>query len=108
MSFILGLTGSIGMGKSTTADLLREAGITVHDADAAVHALYRGAAVGPIEEAFPGMTAGGVVDRQKLAAVVLGKPEALKRLPRPLTVCRKPARRARHPAAVRDRRRGAL
>ena len=80
MSFILGLTGSIGMGKSTTADLLREAGITVHDADAAVHALYRGAAVGPIEEAFPGMTAGGVVDRQKLAAVVLGKPEALKRL----------------------------
>lgn len=80
MSFILGLTGSIGMGKSTTADLLRQAGIPVHDADATVHELYRGAAVRPIEQAFPGTTAEGAVDRAKLADAVLGRPEALKRL----------------------------
>lgn len=80
MSFILGLTGSIGMGKSTTVELLRQAGIPVHDADATVHALYRGAAVRPIEEAFPGTTADGVVDRVKLAGAVLGRPDALKQL----------------------------
>lgn len=80
MSFILGLTGSIGMGKSTTADLLRQAGIPVHDADATVHELYRGAAVRPIEQAFPGTTSGGAVDRAKLADAVLGRPDALKRL----------------------------
>jgi dephospho-CoA kinase len=80
MTFVLGLTGSIGMGKSTTSDLFRERGVAVHDADAAVHALYRGRAVAPIEAAFPGVVANGEVDRQKLSAAVLGDPEALRRL----------------------------
>jgi dephospho-CoA kinase len=78
--FILGLTGSIGMGKSTTAGLFAEAGVPVHDADAAVHRLYQGEAVAPIEAAFPGATAGGKVDRDKLAARVLDDPAAIKRL----------------------------
>ena len=80
MTFILGLTGSIGMGKSTTSGLYREHGIPVHDADAAVHALYRGRAVAPIGAAFPGVIADGIVDRQALSAAVLGRPEALRRL----------------------------
>ncbi len=80
MTFILGLTGSIGMGKSTTSSLFRERGVPVHDADASVHALYRGPAVGPIGEAFPGVVRDGVVDRQALSAAVLGNPEALRRL----------------------------
>ncbi len=80
MTFILGLTGSIGMGKSTTSALFRERGVPVHDADASVHALYRGQAVAPVAEAFPGVVVDGAVDRQKLAAAVLGKPEALRRL----------------------------
>jgi dephospho-CoA kinase len=78
--FILGLTGSIGMGKSTTAQLFAEAGVPVHDSDAAVHRLYEGEAVGAIEAAFPGTTANGRVDRQKLGAVVVNDPVALKRL----------------------------
>ena len=78
--FILGLTGSIGMGKSTTAQLFAEAGVPVHDSDAAVHRLYEGEAVGAIEQAFPGTTANGQVDRQKLGAVVVNDPAALKRL----------------------------
>jgi dephospho-CoA kinase len=80
MTFILGLTGSIGMGKSTTSGLFRESGIPVHDADATVHALYRGRAVGPIGEAFPGVVVNGAVDRPSLSAAVLGKPDALRRL----------------------------
>jgi dephospho-CoA kinase len=80
MTFILGLTGSIGMGKSTTSGLFRERGIPVHDADASVHDLYRGRAVGPIGEAFPGVVTDGAVDRPSLSAAVLGKPEALRRL----------------------------
>ena len=78
--FIIGLTGSIGMGKSTTAKFFAEAGVPVHDADAAVHQLYEGEAVGPIEQAFPGVTGGGKVDRDKLAQRVLGDPAALARL----------------------------
>lgn len=78
--FILGLTGSIGMGKSTTARLFAEEGVPVHDADDSVHALYEGEAVPVIEAAFPGTTDHGKVDRQKLAKVVVGHPEALKRL----------------------------
>ena len=78
--FILGLTGSLGMGKSTTARFFIEEGVPVHDADAAVHRLYEGEAVAPIEAAFPGTTADGKVDRNKLAARVLGDPAALKRL----------------------------
>src|ERR1700686_2507160 len=78
--FILGLTGSLGMGKSTTAGFFAEAGIPVHDADAVVHRLYEGEAAGAIEAAFPGATAAGKVDRQKLAALVLGDPAAIRRL----------------------------
>ena len=80
MTFILGLTGSIGMGKSTTANLFRERGIPVHDADASVHRLYRGRAVAPIAAAFPGVINDDAVDRARLSAAVLGKPEALKKL----------------------------
>ncbi len=79
---IIGLTGSIGMGKSTTAAMFREAGIPVYDADAAVHDLYDvgGAAVGPVGEAFPGVVKDGRVDREALRQRVLGQPEELKRL----------------------------
>jgi dephospho-CoA kinase len=80
MTFILGLTGSIGMGKSTTSGFFRARGVPVHDADASVHALYRGRAVPAIEAAFPGVVADGVVDRAKLSTAVVGKPEALKTL----------------------------
>src|SRR4030081_2243065 len=78
--FILGLTGSVGMGKSTTAGFFAEAGVPVHDADAVVHRLYEGEAVAAIEAAFPGATADGKVDRVKLAAQVLDDPGALRRL----------------------------
>jgi dephospho-CoA kinase len=77
---IVGLTGSIGMGKSTAAAHLRRRGIAVIDADAEVHALYRGAAVEPIERAFPGTTADGVVDRARLSAALLADPAGFKRL----------------------------
>ena len=78
--FILGLTGSLGMGKSVTARFFAEQGVPVHDADAVVHRLYEGQAAAAIEAAFPGTTAGGKVDRDKLAARVLGDSAALKRL----------------------------
>jgi dephospho-CoA kinase len=78
--FVLGLTGSIGMGKSTTARLFAEEGVPVHDADAAVHALYEGEAVAAVEAAFPGTTREGRVDRALLAQAVVGKPDAMKRL----------------------------
>src|SRR6188472_3260200 len=77
---ILGLTGSIGMGKSTTATLFTEAGVPVYDADATVHALYEGEAAPLIEAAFPGTTLNGVVDRTKLSAKVVHDPSAMKRL----------------------------
>jgi dephospho-CoA kinase len=69
---IVGLTGSIGMGKSTVAGMLKARGIPVFDADAEVHRLYAGEAVPLIEEAFPGTTADGRVDRVKLAAALAG------------------------------------
>jgi dephospho-CoA kinase len=78
--FILGLTGSIGMGKSTTAKFFREAGVPVHDSDAAVHRLYEGEAVAPVEAAFPGVTVDGRIDRTKLSAKLVGKPDEIKRL----------------------------
>lgn len=79
---IIGLTGSIGMGKSTTAAMFREAGIPVYDADAEVHAAYDvgGAAVEPVGAAFPGVVKDGRVDREELRKRVLGNPEALGRL----------------------------
>src|SRR5712671_4946337 len=77
---ILGLTGSIGMGKSTTAKLFAEAGVPVYDADAAVHQLYEGEAAPAIEAAFPGTTAGGKVDRKRLSARVVHDPAAIRQL----------------------------
>jgi dephospho-CoA kinase len=79
---VIGLTGSIGMGKSTTAAMFREAGVPVYDADAAVADLYAkgGAAVQPVGEAFPGVVKDGAIDREALRQQVLGNPEALKRL----------------------------
>ena len=77
---ILGLTGSIGMGKSTTAKLFEEAGVPVYDADAAVHKIYEGEAAPAIEAAFPGTTTDGKVDRNKLSAKVVHDPTAMKRL----------------------------
>ena len=78
--FVLCLTGSLGMGKSKTAEFFAEAGVPVHDSDATVHALYEGDAVPLIEKAFPGATASGKVDRAKLAAMVVGDDAALARL----------------------------
>jgi dephospho-CoA kinase len=77
---LLGLTGSIGMGKSTTAKLFAEAGVPVYDADATVHMLYEGEAVPAIEAAFPGTTAGGKVDRNKLSARVVHDPAGMREL----------------------------
>ena len=77
---ILGLTGSIGMGKSTTAKLFLEAGVPVYDADAAVHKIYEGEAAPAVEAAFPGTTVDGKVDRARLSARVVQDPAAIKRL----------------------------
>jgi len=79
---ILGLTGSIGMGKTTAAAMLRRLGLPVHDADAAVHAMFApgGAAVAAVDAAFPGVVVHGAVDRTRLGAIVFGDAEALKRL----------------------------
>jgi dephospho-CoA kinase len=77
---ILGLTGSIGMGKSTTAKMFAEAGVPVYDADATVHRLYEGEAAAAIEAAFPGTTANGKVDRALLSPRVVHDAEAMKRL----------------------------
>ncbi|MCF3933976.1 dephospho-CoA kinase [Acuticoccus sp. M5D2P5] len=77
---IVGLTGSIGMGKSTTAGLFAAEGDAVYNADAAVHRLYQGRAVDPVGAAFPGVVIDGVVDRKALGAAVLGDAEALARL----------------------------
>lgn len=77
---VLGLTGSIGMGKSTTAKMFAEAGVPVHDSDEAVHRLYAGKAAPLVEAAFPGTTRSGAVDRAALAERVLGDAPALKRL----------------------------
>jgi dephospho-CoA kinase len=78
--FVIGLTGSLGMGKTTAARFFAEEGVPVHDADAAVHRLYAGEAVPAIEAAFPGAIQDGKVDRNSLAALVLDNPAALKKL----------------------------
>ncbi|HVV93748.1 MAG TPA: dephospho-CoA kinase [Hyphomicrobiales bacterium] len=77
---VLGLTGSLGMGKSTTAEMFAGAGCPVLSADAVVHDLYRGDAAAPIEDAFPGTVAAGVVDRDRLAAHLLANPADFARL----------------------------
>ena len=78
--FVIGLTGSIGMGKSETARLFAAEGVPVFDADAAIHALYAGEAATMIEAAFPGSTRNGAVDRAALSKIVAGDPAALERL----------------------------
>ncbi len=78
--FVIGLTGSIGMGKSETAKLFAAEGLPVFDADAAVHALYAGEAATMIEAAFPGSTRNGAVDRAALSKIVANDPAALQRL----------------------------
>jgi dephospho-CoA kinase len=78
--FVLGLTGSIGMGKSTTAQLFAEMGVPVYDADATVHRLYESEAVAAIEQAFPGTTGANGVDREKLSVHVVGNAPAMQRL----------------------------
>ncbi|WP_237215974.1 dephospho-CoA kinase [Falsiroseomonas oryziterrae] len=102
---VLGLTGGIGMGKSTAAATFRRLRIPVFDADAAVHRLQGkgGAAVRPIEAAFPGTTKGGRVDREALRARVLGDPAALKRLER---IVHPLVRRAERAFLAAARRRG--
>ena len=78
--FVLGLTGSVGMGKSATAKMFAEDGVPVSDADAIVHRLYENEAAAPIEAAFPGTTAGGKVDRMKLGERVIGNADEMRRL----------------------------
>jgi dephospho-CoA kinase len=80
VTFVLGLTGSVGMGKSATAEMFRRRGIPVHDADAAVHRLYAGPAVASVAAAFPGVAPDGVIDRAALGRRVLGDGDALRRL----------------------------
>lgn len=82
MSFLLGLTGSIGMGKSTTAAMFREFGHPVWDADEAVHRLYGpgGAAVAPVAAAFPAALRDGTIDRGALKETLAAEPDALARL----------------------------
>ena len=77
---VLGLTGSIGMGKTTTARFFADEGVPVLDADAVVHQLYNGEAVAAIEKAFPGTSRDGRIDREELSRRVVGSPEALKQL----------------------------
>ncbi|BCH21401.1 dephospho-CoA kinase [Mesorhizobium sp. L-8-10] len=77
---VLGLTGSIGMGKSTTARMFADAGVPVHDSDEAVHRLYAGGAAPLVEEAFPGTVRDGTVDRTRLAERVIGDTVAIRRL----------------------------
>lgn len=107
---VLGLTGSIGMGKSTTARMFMDEGVPVHDSDEAVHRLYSGVAAPLIEARFPGTVVDGTVDREKLSKAVLGNPEALRDLERivhPLVRADADAFLARHreagaPLAVLD------
>ena len=102
---ILGLTGSIGMGKTTAAAMLRRLGLPVHDADTTVHGLFvqGGKAVAAVDAAFPGVVVGGAVDRARLGAVVFGDPAALKRLE---AIVHPLVRAAERAFLARHRRRG--
>ncbi|WP_312367374.1 dephospho-CoA kinase [Ensifer sp.] len=77
---IVGLTGSIAMGKSTAAQMFRDLGVPVNDADEVVHALYRGEAAAPVEAAFPGTARDGIIDRAELSRQLLATPERLREL----------------------------
>jgi dephospho-CoA kinase len=107
---IIGLTGSIGMGKSTAAAMFRARGVPVHDADEVVHELYRGEAVAQIEAAFPGISADGMVDRARLAEHIAADPSALSRVEaivHPLVRAKeeiflREARAASHPLVLLD------
>lgn len=101
----IGLTGSIGMGKSTTARMFAAEGIPVHDADATVHALYEGRAAPLIEAAFPGTVVDGKVDRTLLSPQVLGKPDAMKKLEAIVHPLVREEEQAFLDRALRDRRR---
>ncbi|SRR5690606_6619022 len=99
---VLGLTGSIGMGKSTTAKMFMDEGVPVHDSDEAVHRLYAGAAAPLIEARFPGTVVDGAVDRERLSRAVLGNRQALRDLEaivHPLVRADADAFLARHRAA---------
>lgn len=99
---VLGLTGSIGMGKSTTARMFMDEGVPVHDSDEAVHRLYAGAAAPLIEACFPGTVVDGAVDRERLSKAVIGNPDALRELEKivhPLVRADADAFLARHRAA---------
>lgn len=99
---VLGLTGSIGMGKSTTARMFMDEGVPVHDSDEAVHRLYAGVAAPLIEARFPGTVVDGAVDRDRLSKAVIGKPHALRDLEaivHPLVHADADAFLARHHAA---------
>jgi dephospho-CoA kinase len=100
--FILGLTGSLAMGKSATAKMFAEEGVPVHDADATVHRLYDGEAVPAIEAAFPGTTAGGKVDRIELGRRVLGDKAAIRKLEQIVHPMARKAEEAFLAAAERD------
>lgn len=95
---VLGLTGSIGMGKSTTAAMFRDLGIPVHDADETVHDLYERELVQELEAAFPGVSSDGRIDRRRLSEKVVGKPEELEKL----EAIVHPAVRAREEAFLRE------
>lgn len=99
---VLGLTGSIGMGKSTTARMFMDEGVPVHDSDEAVHRLYAGVAAPLVEARFPGTVVDGAVDRDRLSKAVIGKPHALRDLEaivHPLVRADADAFLARHHAA---------
>ncbi|OCO99590.1 MULTISPECIES: dephospho-CoA kinase [unclassified Ensifer] len=99
---IVGLTGSIAMGKSTAAQMFRDFGVPVNDADEVVHELYRGEAVAPVEAAFPGATKDGHVDRAELSRQLMKTPERLRELEaivHPLVREKERAFLARHAAA---------
>jgi len=101
---VLGLTGSLGMGKSTCAAMFAEDGVATFDADATVHALYRGAAAPLVEAAFPGTVVDGVVDRAVLAKRVVGDPPAIARLEEIVHPMVRAAEKEFRAAAARDGR----
>jgi dephospho-CoA kinase len=105
---ILGLTGSVGMGKSTAAGMFAEHGIPAFNADDEVHRLYRGAGVAPVEAAFPGVAVDGVIDRDRLAKRVVGDPAAIAHLEKIVHPLVREAENAFRAKAAREGRRALL